>query len=200
MRPYFALLGLGLCWLAFKVQVPLKIPVLSSKPAGQFRSVLISRLLIIVLALVPFDAVWSVWPVEASDTRLGLILAAFAYLWGVSVTVVQLPTTTGSLRELRSRLAFGEIGIEEAKDKARCILHGSREEEFLSVKADEAAAELREYISLSNSVINKEDQVIALAERLRAASWTKPCSTKLLRSSATCTGVCWPICATWRGV
>jgi hypothetical protein len=162
------LLFIGFCWIAFHLQVPLKLPQLSSKKQGQLRAAVLTRLLIVLLILVPFDAVLSVWPVSVADARLGVMLAALVSLWGMSILLLKPPTATAGLREIRSCLAFGEIEPDEARTKAQLILRGTPEEHYVTNKADEAACEFREYIRLCDLVANQTEQVIQLADRLHA--------------------------------
>ncbi len=160
------ILVLGFCWLAGRVRMPLMLPSHPKTLQSQFRAAILSRLLILVVALVPFDALRSVWPVEASDARLGLMLAALASLWSLSISVLRPPTTTDSLREVRSQLSFGEISVEDGKLKAQCILRGSPEEKYLQGKADEIILELTECVRLCNLFGDWEREVIQLADRL----------------------------------
>ena len=100
----------GFCWMVLRFKLPLRFPVepTKAKSKSKFSEVQV-RLLVLAVALVPLDAVRSVWPVDTADTRLGLLLAALSSIWGLSLLIIRPPATAASLRELRSELAFGEI-------------------------------------------------------------------------------------------
>jgi hypothetical protein len=164
------LLLLGICWLVFKIQIPMRLPQLQPDSRRQLRTAILVRVLILTFALVPFEALWSVWPVSVPDVRLGLMLAALTSLWASSTTFLQAPTTSTNLRDLRSQLGFGDIGIEEAKEKAKHILGRSPEEYYLTAKADAVATELRESKRLYDFLCDQMDKIIQLAERLPRAS------------------------------
>lgn len=159
------LMVLGFCWLVHHVQLPLIVPSRLLKP----KDVKGSRILVIVIAAVTVDAVWSIWPLEASDARLGLMLAGLSWLWSLSIIVIKPPTTTDSLRYIRSRLAFQEVSVEEAKAKALFMIRGAPEE-YLTAKAEEVASEQREYIDSCSFVQDQMNQIIIQAEKLRASN------------------------------
>jgi hypothetical protein len=111
--------------------------------------------------------------VSVPDVRLGLMLTALTTLWSSSATFLQSPATATNLRDLRSQLGFGDIGIEEAKEKAKHILGRSPEEYYLTTKADAVACELRESKRLYDLLCDQMDRIIQLAERLPETSSNK---------------------------
>lgn len=163
-----SLVLIGLCWIAFRIKLPLNLPKLPRRKASQ-SPVILARLLVITIALVPFDAIRLVWPIQSADIMLGLLLAALSTLWAISIIIIGPPTTTSSLRELRSELAFGEIDVEEARIKALHALKGTPDEHFLTSKADEAATELKQASLLFKSLTKQMQRMIPLAEQLKLA-------------------------------
>ena len=157
-------------WLLCRIRLPLKFQLQNQKSARQSRSMVLFRLLAAVGAIIPLNALMTVWPVQISDAKLGLILAALYTLFSYSILLIRPPTTTNRLRSLRSRLAFGDVEVDTAKREADCILHGTPEEQYLTDKADEAIADLEEYERLCNSIVERIERVTALSEKLRASA------------------------------
>lgn len=171
----FALMLMGLSWIVFSIKLPLRFPVPPRVTKNQSVTIL-AWLLVLVMTLVHLDAIWLAWPIQSADTRLGLVFAALSTLWGMSLVILKPPTTTTNLRELRSELAFGEIEAGEARTKALHFLRGTPDEYFVTSKADEVEAELKQTSQLYKSLTDRLQQLIPLAEKLKAAN----CSEAML--------------------
>jgi len=167
-----ALIFMGAGWMVMNIKLPLRTPVRPA--AGKGKLYRLTRLFIPITSLIALTAIRSAWPIESTDIRLGLLLAASVLLWGTSLIILKPPTQTTNLRRLRSELAFGEIETQVARTKAIHILHGTPDEHYVTIKADETASELEQVSQLCKSINTQIRQIIPLAEKAKAADCSGP--------------------------
>jgi hypothetical protein len=169
------LIAVAFIWLLCRVRIPIKGS--GKKGRTNPRLALLAKILIVQAVLVVANTFAQIWPFQKTDVKLGLILAALTSLYGTSITFLQPPPTTNRLRSIRSRLALGQITTLAALQQVDRVVDGSPEEQYLSSKADELIAELREYVRLSEELEIYARTMIALAAKLHAT----PSDEKVIR-------------------